>query len=69
MTESETEAETLERLEAALRKIAGAVPKPKAASGGAAAGGIDRAALVQSLDLLISRLRGGLEPPKSYNPE
>ncbi len=69
MTESETEAETLERLEAALRKIAGSVAKPKASGRGAESGGIDRAALVQSLDLLISRLRGGLEPPKPHSTE
>jgi len=63
MTESETEAETLERLEAALRKIAGAIHKPKAG------GDIDRAALVHSLDLLIERLRGGLVPPAPPSTE
>jgi hypothetical protein len=56
MTESETEAETLARLEAALLKIAGAVHRPKPA----VAGEINRAALIDSLDLMISRLRGGL---------
>jgi hypothetical protein len=56
MTESETEAETLARLEAALLKIAGAVHKPKPV----AAGEIDRVALIDTLDLMISRLRGGL---------
>jgi hypothetical protein len=62
MTESETETETLERLEAALRKIAGAINKPKS-------GDIDREALVHSLDLLIERLRGGLVPPAPPSTE
>jgi hypothetical protein len=57
MTESETEAETLERLEAALRKIATAAAKPRTAPGGE----IDRPALAKSLDMIIGRLRGGLE--------
>ncbi len=58
MTESESEAETLERLEAALRKIAELSRQPKRAGPE-----IDRAALLHSLDMLISRLRGGLNPP------
>ncbi len=60
MADSETEEQTLDRIEAALKKIATAAQAPKPAGGG----GIDRAALAQSLDLLISRLRSGLEPPK-----
>ena len=58
MTESESEAETLERLEAALRRIAELSRQPKRG-----ATEIDRAALLQSLDMLISRLRSGLNPP------
>ncbi len=53
-SEAETESQTLERLEAALRKIAGAVARPKPG------GEIDKSALVHALDMLISRLRGGL---------
>jgi hypothetical protein len=63
MTESETEDETLERLEAALRRIASAAAGPRRiASDGP---GIDREALSQSLDLLIARLRAGLKPAMS----
>jgi len=62
MTESESEAETLERLELALRRIAELARKPR--SGAAPAGGqIDQAALRHSLDMLITRLRNGLAPP------
>jgi hypothetical protein len=60
MTESETEAETLERLEVALRKIATAAHGPKRP-----AQKIDRDALVNSLDLLIARLRSGLKSPNA----
>ncbi len=59
MPDSETEEQTLDRIEAALKKIATAAQAPKPAGGG-----IDRVALAQSLDLLITRLRSGLEPPK-----
>ncbi len=65
MTESETEAETIDRLAVALRKIAAA----NAARTGAArapqrpaAPELDTDALKQSLDLLIARLRAGLIP-------
>jgi hypothetical protein len=58
MTESESEAETLERLEVALRRIAELSRQPKRT-----APEIDRAALLQSLDMLISRLRSGLNLP------
>jgi hypothetical protein len=63
MTEPETEAETLERLELALRRISELAHPPKSAAG---PGGpeIDRAALIHSLDLLINRLRTGLEAAK-----
>ncbi len=68
MNDTETEAETLERLEAALRRIGELARLPKTAgglTGGAATGPeIDREALLHSLDLLITRLRNGLELPK-----
>ncbi len=78
MNDTETEAETLERLEAALRRIGELARLPKTtgspAGGAIAAGGvaggapagpeIDREALLHSLDLLITRLRNGLELPK-----
>ncbi len=73
MNDTETEAETLERLEAALRRIGELARLPKttgspaagAVAGGAPAGPeIDREALLHSLDLLITRLRNGLELPK-----
>jgi len=58
MSESESEAETLERLEAALRRIAALSRQPKRSDPE-----IDHAALLQSLDMIISRLRGGLNLP------
>lgn len=61
MPESETEDEILDRIEAALRKIATVAQAPKPVGGRE----IDREALAQSLDMLISRLRAGLEPPNS----
>jgi len=69
MTESESEAETLERLEVALRRIAELAHRPRspgAAPAGAAPAGpeIDQAALRHSLDMLITRLRNGLNPPQ-----
>jgi len=63
MTESETESETIDRLEAALRKIAAAAHAPKRAT---AAPQIDAEALKQSLDMLIARLRAGLTPPAHH---
>jgi len=60
MAESETEDEILERIETALRKIAVLAQAPKPQLGRE----INRAALAQSLDMLIARLRAGLEPPK-----
>jgi hypothetical protein len=68
MTESESEAETLERLEVALRKIADLSRPPRRANAeiaGRADAEIDREALLQSLDMLITRLRTGLYPPHS----
>ncbi|HVE20694.1 MAG TPA: hypothetical protein VNC39_01855 [Acidocella sp.] len=60
MPESESEDEILERIEVALRRIAGAVQTAKPASKRE----IDREALAHSLDMLIARLRAGLEPAK-----
>ncbi|HQT63391.1 MAG: hypothetical protein B7Z75_11050 [Acidocella sp. 20-57-95] len=67
MTESETEEQTLERLEAALRRIADLAGAPKMTSHP----DIDRKALVKTLDTLIERLRTGLQAPNSsqYNLE
>jgi hypothetical protein len=62
MPESETEAETLERLEAALRKIAGAAHRPVNVAP-------DRAALTAALDKAISRLRAGLNPAPPNSKE
>ena len=56
MTDSETEEEILARIEAALQRIA-AAGKPVPVTG------VDKAMLVKSLDTMIDRLRGGLEPP------
>ncbi len=65
MSDTETEAETLERLEAALRRIGELARLPKATSSNLPVGPeIDREALLHSLDLLITRLRNGLELPK-----
>ena len=62
MSESESEDQILERIETALRKIAAIAQAPKLPPQGRE---IDRAALAKSLDMLISRLRAGLEPSKS----
>jgi hypothetical protein len=61
MPESESEDEILDRIEIALRKIATIAQAPKPAVGRE----IDKVALAKSLDMLISRLRAGLEPAKS----
>jgi len=61
MTETETEAETLDRLEHALRRIGEFARQPKPVTGGGPE--IDREALLHTLDLLITRLRNGLESP------
>ena len=61
MTETETEAETLERLETALKRIGELARQPKQKSGEEPE--IDREALLHSLDLMIHRLRSGLELP------
>jgi hypothetical protein len=67
MTDTETEAETLERLELALKRIGELARQPKpapAGAGGSPSPEIDKTALLHSLDLLINRLRNGLELPK-----
>jgi len=58
MPESESEDEILDRIEVALRRIAGAVQAGKPGSKRE----IDREALAHSLDMLIVRLHAGLEP-------
>jgi hypothetical protein len=62
MSESESEEEILVRIEAALMKISAIAHAPRAAAPMASDGRFDRAALVHSLDLIIARLRAGLEP-------
>ncbi|MDE8348739.1 MAG: hypothetical protein POG74_04545 [Acidocella sp.] len=59
MTESETEDETLERLEHALRRIAEMANAPREAG----EPGIDRKAVLKTLDTLIERLRTGMKAP------
>jgi hypothetical protein len=61
MSEDESEDEILGRIETALRKISTLAQAPKPAAGRE----IDRAALAKSLDMLISRLRAGLDPARS----
>lgn len=61
MSESESEDEILDRIEAALRKIAGVSPAALAGTAQpGAAEAIDRAALTEKLDEIISKLRDGL---------
>lgn len=60
MSESESEDEILDRLEAALRKIAGLSGAPRSGEGAA----VDREALAERLDKIITRLRDGLEPTR-----
>jgi hypothetical protein len=61
MPESETEHQILDRIETALRKIATATETPKPV--------LNRAALARSLDMMITRLRHGLEQSKSGEAE
>ncbi|OYV37120.1 MAG: hypothetical protein B7Z81_06460 [Acidocella sp. 20-61-6] len=73
MTESETEDETLERLESALRRIAELANAPRQAHEAleaheaheAGEPGIDRQAVLKTLDTLIERLRTGLKAPNA----
>jgi hypothetical protein len=66
MTESETEAEILERLEVALRRIASAAHAPRRPAP-ASDPAIDRDALAASLDMMIARLRAGLKPATAHH--
>ncbi|MGE4482397.1 hypothetical protein [Acidocella sp.] len=63
MSESESEDEILDRIEEALRKIAGAAQGGKTVP--ASEAGLDREALAATLDKLIARLRAGLESPET----
>jgi hypothetical protein len=67
MTESETEAEIMDRLESALRRIAAAAHAPRRPAAAANGHNIDRDALVHSLDALIARLRTGLKPATAHH--
>ncbi len=81
MTESETETETLQRLETALQRIGEYLREPRqpasppASPPGSNPGSqplgapaeIDRQELLNSLDLLIDGLRKGLESP-TFDP-
>jgi hypothetical protein len=61
MSESESEDEILDRIEAALRKIAGVSPAALAGIEYAGEGDkLDRAALTEKLDAIIARLHEGL---------
>lgn len=62
MSESESEDEILDRIEAALRKIAD-VSGPALAGAARVTEGepLDRAALADKLDRIIARLQAGLE--------
>ncbi len=62
MAESESEDEILDRIEDALRKIAGATQGGKHKPG--QDGSLDQDALAAILDKLILRLREGLDPPQ-----
>jgi hypothetical protein len=62
MSESESEDEILDRIEAALRKIADVSGAAVSGTARAASGDApDRAALAEKLDGIIARLQAGLE--------
>ncbi|MDD2795596.1 hypothetical protein [Acidocella sp.] len=61
MPESESEDEILERIEIALRKIAGLAQPAKPPAGPE----FDREAVARSLDTVIEHLRAGLDTPGS----
>ncbi len=63
MIEDESEDDILDRIEAALRKIAARANAPRAQ----AVREIDRTALVKALDMLIARLRAGLETSRTID--
>ncbi len=67
MSELEFEDEILDRIEEALRKIAGATQGGKASPVEGEA--LDREALAVTLDKVIARLRGGLIPPQTPTME
>lgn len=67
MSESESEDEILDRIEEALRKIAGAAQEGKSSPVKGEA--LDREALVSALDKVIARLRGEMTPPPTPEME
>ena len=60
MSESESEDEILDRIEAALRKIAGVSGAALSGAGHLGDGELDRTALTEKLDGIIARLHDGL---------
>ena len=60
MSESESEDEILDRIEAALRKIAAVAGAVAPAAQPVEGDGLDRVALIEKLDGMITRLRDGL---------
>lgn len=62
MPESETEDQILDRIEDALRKIAGATAKRAAPTPVEGDDPLDREALASALESVIARLRGALPP-------
>lgn len=71
MSEPESEDEILDRIEAALRKIASASSQPRARApdGDTQEAPLDREALAATLDTVIARLRGVLTPPSPPETE
>lgn len=67
MSESESEDEILDRIEEALRKIAGVTQGSKSSL--ADGGMLDREQLMSALDKVIARLRGELSPPQTPTTE
>lgn len=61
MSESESEDEILDRIEAALRKIADVSGPALAGAARVEGEPLDRAALADKLDRIIARLQAGLE--------
>lgn len=66
MPESETEDQILDRIEDALRKIAGATAPRAAPVPVNSDDALDREALVSALEKVIARLRGAL--PTQHSP-
>ena len=69
MSEPESEDEILDRIEAALRRIASARPHGQPAAGTIAATALDQETLAATLDSVIARLRGALTPPQPPETE